>query len=515
MINIRTTLVGFVFIATLLSGASSGCEKVFLTGSNLSQWTAGTDWSVAGDAFLNPNNENILVIKEGREIIVNGRRGDSKPLVSIAQFGDIRAHIEFMIPKKTNSGVFFQGRYELNICDGSDDSNSVTAGLECGGVYPRWSDSGLARAYDGRSPRINASRPAGQWQNFDVIFRAPRFDQRGQKSANACFEKVFLNGILIHENVEVTGPTKDSPQTDEAATGPIVLKGNRGQAAFRNIWIAPIDPQNDGLTNPFFAMDTATTDEAHKTPRSQAQMLKELDYAGIAYWEREPNRGSAGLAEMLNELSTRGLKIYGVYFTIKLEDPNEKILGPILESIRRLSGQQSAVWLAVTSDTSPKSSPAGDQRAVAIIRQIADAAHEASVEVALYPHVDFWLEKTDDAVRLAQKSNRRNVSVIFNLYHHLKAEGPANIEATIKKAMPYLSIVTTNGSSPAGSIETLDKGTYDVYAFLKMLNTEGFKGPIGLQGHGIGGAARDNLSRSMDAWRSFSRRLAVEKAERL
>jgi hypothetical protein len=73
--------------------------------------------------------------------------------------------------------------------------------------------------------------------------------------------------------------------------------------------------------------------------------------------------------------------------------------------------------------------------------------------------------------------------------------------------------VTINGSTEAGSIETLDKGTFDVYRFLRAIKREGFKGPIGLQGYGIGGDARENLRRSMGAWRVFSQRLATEEAE--
>jgi sugar phosphate isomerase/epimerase len=513
VIKTQIIAVGLVILAAFACGVSRGCEKIVLSGNKLSAWVLGTDWAVMGDAFLNPRNENLLIVTEGNEVIVNSRRGDSRPLVSLMQFGDIRAHIEFVAPKNTNSGVFFQGRYELNICDSWGDTNSLAPGLECGGIYPRWNEAGPVKAYEGRSPRVNASRPIGQWQSFDVIFRSPRFDSRGNKIANACFEKVFHNGILIHENVEVTGPTRDSIQTDESATGPIVLKGDRGPVAFRNIWIARIEPQIDGLPNAFFAMDTATIDRVHRTAQSQAQMLKELGYAGVCYWEREPNRGTTGLAEMLNELDKHGLKLFGAYWAIKLEEPNEAFLKPIMDSIPLLSRKKGAIWLAITSDVHQKSSEAGDERAIAIINNIADFAHQWDVEVALYPHVDFWLEKTDDAVRLAKKTNRRNIGVMFNLYHHLRADGPENIEPTIKKAMLYLLIVTINGSSPAGSIETLDKGTFDVYEFLKMLKREGFTGPIGLQGYGIGGDVRDNLSRSISAWRGFSWRLAVEKAE--
>jgi sugar phosphate isomerase/epimerase len=169
----------------------------------------------------------------------------------------------------------------------------------------------------------------------------------------------------------------------------------------------------------------------------------------------------------------------------------------------------------MTSDIQQKSSISGDEQAVAIISRIADIANKNDIAVALYPHENFWLEKVEDAVRLAEKSNRRNVGVIFNLYHWLKTDKTENLQDVLAKASPYLLVVTINGTTEAGSIETLDKGTYDVYSFLQSLKQAGFKGPIGLQGYGLSGDIHENLRRSMLAWREFSSRLAVQDAEKL
>lgn len=499
----------------LVCGLAAATEKICLCGKDLSAWRESADWAVVGDAFLHPNNENLLSVTPGTGVIVNGRRGNSPPLVSRRQFGDMRAHIEFAVPERTNAGVYFQGRYKLNICDSWGEPNGLSPVTECGGIYPRWDDSRVIKAYEGQSPRVNACRPTGQWQSFDVVFRAPRFDKQGRKIANACFVKVIQNGIVIHENAEVSGPTRDSPQSDESAIGPIALQGDHGPVAYRNIWVVPIELDKMGLTNPFFAMDTGTIDEAHKAAKSQAEMLKELGYSGIGYWERNLSQGTKGLEEMLSELDGCGLKAYSVYFTIKLEEPKERYLPLIEDSIKLLKGRGTIVWLAVTSEDCRKSSPAGDEKAVAIVSEIADVAHEHDVRVALYPHTDFWLEKVEDAVRVAQKVNRRNAGVTLNLYHWLKTDKLVNMESAIEKAMPYLFMVTINGTTEAGSIETLDKGTFDVYGFLKALKHCGFEGPIGLQGYGIGGDAQENLRRSMEAWREFSLRLATEQAERM
>ncbi|GAL79481.1 putative large multi-functional protein [Algibacter lectus] len=118
-------------------------------------------------------------------------------------------HIEFLLPKGSNSGIYFQSRYEIQIFDsyGKDD----VAYSDCGGIYQRWDESKPKgeKGYEGISPRVNATLPLGEWQTYDVIFRAPKFDQNGNKIKNAMFEKVVLNGQIIHENKEVTGATRE------------------------------------------------------------------------------------------------------------------------------------------------------------------------------------------------------------------------------------------------------------------------------------------------------------------
>jgi sugar phosphate isomerase/epimerase len=512
----RRIIIAAALIMAFVCRVEAAGDKVVLTGADFSAWRQSGDWIIVGDAFSHPKNESLLSLREGTGVIVNGRKAKSPPLISKREFGDARIHVEFMIPKGSNSGVYIQGQYEIQILDSWTEPNAPYPGGECGGIYQRWDESREVKGYDGHSVTVNACRPPGQWQDFDIIFRAARFDANGKKIANACFVKVYQNGTLIHDNVEVSGPTRGSMYPQDRKTGPILLQGDHGPVAFRNIWVIPIEPDKTGFTNPFFAMDTGTIDEAHTTARSQAEMLKQLGYAGIGYWEREPNMysGAIGLAEMLGETDKLALKVFGAYFTIKLEEPNENYLPLITESIRVLHNRDTFVWLAMTSDVYQKSSSMGDDRAVAIITDIADAAHNYNVGVALYPHTGFWLEKVGDAVRLAEKANRRNVGITFNLYHQLKTDGPANIDATIKRAMPYLTLVTINGTSQAGSIETLDRGTFDVYSFLKLLKEDGFKGPVGLQGYGIGGDVQENLSRSIDAWRGFSERLAFEEAQK-
>jgi len=159
------------------------------------------------------------------------RAGD---ITSKAEFGDCYIHVEFRPTVddqgKTrghgNAGVGLQGRYEIQIMD---SFGAAPEAHGCGSMYSQ------------KPPRVNACKKAGEWQTFDIIFRAPRLDASG-----AVVEKaratVFQNGILILNNEDFAGPTgiQYDDFKGEAKTGPIVLQGDHDPVQFRNIWVAPL-----------------------------------------------------------------------------------------------------------------------------------------------------------------------------------------------------------------------------------------------------------------------------------
>ncbi len=270
-------------------------------------------------------------------------------------------------------------------------------------------------------------------------------------------------------------------------------------------------PAREGLRNEFFAMDTGTIDANHKTAEAQVEMVKELGYAGIAYWEGNPKRGDYDLRDMLRELDRNGLKIEPLYVGVWLDKGKPRYEESLPEAIELLRGRDAMVWLHIMSKEYEKSSPEGDERAVEIIREVADMGEEAGVRVSLYPHVNEWLERHDDALRVVEKVGKGNVGLSFNLIHRLLIEGEEGIDEQLERLWPYLFTVTINGSSKTGSIETLDEGEFDIYKFLSTLKRLGYEGPVGLQGWGIKGDVRENLARSMAAWRKFSGRVAAEE----
>jgi sugar phosphate isomerase/epimerase len=165
----------------------------------------------------------------------------------------------------------------------------------------------------------------------------------------------------------------------------------------------------------------------------------------------------------------------------------------------------------INSEAYAKSSPDGDKVAVRGIRELADKAHPDHLRLAIYPHIGTWTERLQDALRVTKEVNRRNVGVTFNLSHCLYVGDEKIIPKLLQEARPYLFMVTINGadSDAAGAswsrlIQPLGDGTYDPVPLLNLLKNIKYAGPIGLQGFGLQGDIRQNLTRSISVWRKMT-----------
>ena len=237
MIRLRilhSLLILICFAVVCVADTTPKEVQLNISAADTSAWGQNVGaWKVVSSAKMDEKNPKRFSMTEGKGLLINGDQGHTENLFSAARHGDVQAHIEFMVPKGSNSGVYFQGRYEVQILD-SWGKKKVSFG-DCGGIYQRYDKKG---GYEGHAPRQNASLPPGEWQTFDVTFRAPRFDPDGKKTANAVFVKVVHNGKLIHENVEVTGPTRAAGFADEKPLGPLMLQGDHGPVAYRNLHLS-------------------------------------------------------------------------------------------------------------------------------------------------------------------------------------------------------------------------------------------------------------------------------------
>ncbi len=188
-------------------------------------------WKVVSDVKLDAGDARKLVgIGQGggkdavlfRQPIEHG-----SDLISEKEFGDCELHIEFMVPKGSNSGVYLMGRYEVQVLDSFGKPDNRLGMGDCGSIY----SAAVAKS--------NATKAPGEWQTLEVVFKAPRFEN-GKKVEDALFVLVKLNGKTIHENVAVKGPTGGEIGR-EVPKGPLMLQGDHGIVAFRNIAVKPVD----------------------------------------------------------------------------------------------------------------------------------------------------------------------------------------------------------------------------------------------------------------------------------
>ena len=153
-------------------------------------------------------------------------------------FGDCQLHVEWAVPAKVkgngqgrgNSGVYLMGTYELQILDSYNNETYFDG--QCGAIYKQ------------HPPLVNACRKPGQWQTYDVIFKAPRFDKEGKLLAPATMT-VLHNGVLVQDHFELTGDTsyvRPPRYARHPAKAPLSLQFHGNPIQFRNIWLRELAP---------------------------------------------------------------------------------------------------------------------------------------------------------------------------------------------------------------------------------------------------------------------------------
>ena len=207
-----------------------------LTGSGLNGWVdekgKAHEWMAVGEVKA---SAKVLQPSGSGNILLNGPKGRTGNFVTADKFGDVELYVEFMVPQGSNSGVYLQGLYEIQVFDSYGVAKPATT--DCGAIYHRWIDE---KPVGGSAPKVNASKAPGEWQSFQAWFQAPKFDAAGKKTRNARFVRVLHNGTLVQENVEVEGGTRAHMDIPEAALNPLMIQGDHGPVACRNMWIRPL-----------------------------------------------------------------------------------------------------------------------------------------------------------------------------------------------------------------------------------------------------------------------------------
>lgn len=151
-------------------------------------------------------------------------------MVTKDKYGDFRLHLEFCLAsmpdrkgqQRSNSGVHLHGLYEIQILDSVDNPTYKAGG--CGSLYRQ------------KDPDKNVCKAPGEWQTYDLTFRAPRFDEAGKVTEKPRLTLLW-NGVKVHDNVEILGATHANSKEPMIPTGPISLQDHSCPVRFRNIWI--------------------------------------------------------------------------------------------------------------------------------------------------------------------------------------------------------------------------------------------------------------------------------------
>lgn len=199
---------------------------VLFDGSDLSQWKGGENWKV---------EDGVAVVGRGQ-------------ITTKQEFGDCQLHIEWSAPKpptgsgqgRGNSGVFLMGRYEVQVLDSYDNETYFDG--QAGAIYKQ------------TPPAVNAMRPPGEWNSYDIFWTAPRFEDDGSLKSPA-YITVVHNGVLILNHFELLGDTpfnRPPKYTAHGPTGPISLQDHGDPVRFRNIWVREYRPaQGEQTREPF------------------------------------------------------------------------------------------------------------------------------------------------------------------------------------------------------------------------------------------------------------------------
>ena len=271
------------------------------------------------------------------------------------------------------------------------------------------------------------------------------------------------------------------------------------------------------VKNEFFALHNIIRgDSTYNTFDKQVELVKNAGFDGIEINQIE---SFDGMKSALDQFQFKGSYFY---VKIQLGDPIDNRLE---SAINKLKGTNTIIAPYILADTKrfKPNSPEGDSEAIKLLQLISMWSKKSGLEVAIYPHFSFYVERTDHSLQLAQKVNRKNVGLSFNLCHWLATTSLAErayLKNHLKELKPYLKMMTISGAYDVISqkksifddyILPLGTGNFDTYDLVKfMVKTIKYKNPIGVQCYNIKGNKPQLIRNTMSVWNGYKTRLENE-----
>lgn len=270
--------------------AQNALKKIALTDLTFTT-NPGKNWQLVKEVQADIDKPNSLKTESGTGVLVNlfDQRKPGKDLFLNLQHGDMDLELDYMLGKSSNSGIYLQGRYEIQLMDSWGVADYKSA--DNGGIYERWDESKPTgqQGFEGYSPRQNVSRAPGLWQHLKISFQAPRFDAKGKKIENARILLVELNGVLIQDDVELSGPTRGSMDSKESASGPLRFQGDHGAIAFKNIRYAIYDQPHPTFSDLKYSVFKGVFEEEqdYKKLKPEAEGTSTILTSGVSQLQNE------------------------------------------------------------------------------------------------------------------------------------------------------------------------------------------------------------------------------------
>ncbi|MCC5931395.1 MAG: sugar phosphate isomerase/epimerase [Cyclobacteriaceae bacterium] len=289
--------------------------------------------------------------------------------------------------------------------------------------------------------------------------------------------------------------------------------------AFGLVWMACTQTKQQeeakSLDNIFYVFNNGvrTLPNAPTTFEEQAALVKRLGYDGLAGHKEET------YVPLRKAMDAVGLDMPEMYIAMNIEEGEVRYHEELKNIMMDSRNRDLLVALHLHNDGSVEDKEHADALFAESIALLADFALPLNIEIAVYPHVDFYCETIAHADQIALLANRPNVGVIINLCHMLKVEGEEGWQAKVESVMPRLRMVSVNGSDGGDTqhmgwdrlIRPLGEGDFDTYAFVKFVKDQGYEGKFGLQCYNIQMDCELALQKSMDTWREYQKRYADGK----
>jgi sugar phosphate isomerase/epimerase len=252
-----------------------------------------------------------------------------------------------------------------------------------------------------------------------------------------------------------------------------------------------------GLPNPIFAYEFGDI-----SAERQASFAREYGFEGTVFDHAQK------IPERLRAVDEAHLQLFFLWLTVDISDGQIKYEPGTEAAIQALKGHGTVVWLAIQGNDAGTDAGA-EERAIQVVYRISDLASRFNLRIALYPHYGFYLARFRDVVRVAERVQRSNVGVTFNLCHELRSGFDPEFHTLLERAIPRLYGVTLNGADRQGRdwgtlIQPLGRGDYDVTGLVCTIIGAGYQGPFGIQCYGLKGDPGLYLKQSMAAWRVLS-----------